>query len=338
MKTRFAFAGFRHNHILGMYNAVANHPDAQIVAACEEDGPTRQQLKDQGKIAITHDSCAAMLAQVPCDVLAVGDLYAKRGGLLIRGLEAGKHVIADKPICTRLDELDRIEELSRGGGLAVGCQFDLRSSGSFLAVRKLLQDGAIGDVQTICFTGQHPLSYGKRPDWYFQDGCHGGTINDIFIHAADALEWLTGRRIVEVVAARAWNSSFPQAPKFQIGAQVMLRLDNDAGVLGDVSYLAPEGCGHGSPTYWRLTLHGSGGMIEFQNASKSILLAAHSDASPRQVDVQPKRPDAYLADFLSLVQGRGEGVSLTTAQVLRASRIALLAQKAADQSLRGVSC
>src|SRR5581483_4595745 len=130
---------------------------------------------------------------------------------------------------------------------------------------------------TIHVTAQHPLLLDKRPAWYFEPGKHGGTINDIAIHATDLIPWLTGRKLVEVVAARAWNARLPQFPHFQDAAQFMLKLDNSGGVMADVSYLAPDGINYKAPQYWRVTCHGSDGLIEAKYMSPTIQLARRAD-------------------------------------------------------------
>lgn len=330
MPLRFAFAGFRHGHIFSLLDRVRRSPDCLLVAACEEDATTRAELTATGKVEITHDSCARMLAEVPCDVLAVGDYYGSRGDRAIQGLEAGKHVILDKPVCTTLEELDRIESLAGQHSLAVGCQLDMRSGATRQTLRRLVRAGAIGEVHTIAFSGQHPLLYGSRPDWYFQPGCHGGTINDIAIHAFDLIPWVSGRDITEVVAARAWNARTPQAPHFQDCAQFMLRLDNGGGVLGDVSYLAPDRCGYAVRQYWRFTLHGSDGMAEIRNGDPHVMLATHADPAPRDIlgEGDPS-PRDYFLDFLACANGHTAEADLTTAHVLRAARLALSVQAAA---------
>lgn len=333
MAIRFAFAGFRHGHIFDLLEAVRTDESLQIVAACEEDAATRAELSGGGTVSITYDNFDRMLEEVACDVVAIGDYYGRRGSLAIRALRAGKHVISDKPICTRLDELEQIEAICRQKNLAFGCQLDLRNSAALRAARQAVLEGQIGPVHTICVTGQHPLLWGQRPAWYFQPGGQGGTINDIFIHGADAVEWITGRRIVEVVASHAWNARLTQVPFFQDGAQLMLRLDNGGGVLSDVSYLAPEKCGYSSPQYWRFTLHGSDGFIEFDCRNPSIVIATGTDKSPRTIPAREGATRAYFADFLAQVRGQGKDVSLSTAQVLRASRIALRAQQSADEAL-----
>ncbi len=312
--------------------AVRENADLQVVAACEEDGPTRAAIAKEGKVQITHDSIPQMLAEVPCDVVAIGDYFQKRGGIAIRALEAGKHIISDKPLCTRLSELEKIEYLAGRGHLAVGLQLDLRSNGAYAAARDVIASGEIGQVRTLAFSGQHPLLYGIRPQWFFEDDCHGGTLNDIFIHTADAIEWLTDRRIVEVVCARCWNAKAAAAPHFQDAAQVVLRLDNDGGAIGDVSYLAPDKCGYGVGCYWRTVIHGDKGMIEIESRGKQIMVATDADAQPRLIDAKAGLGRPYFRDFLAQVAGAAD-VALSTGQVLRASRIALLAQQAADLQL-----
>lgn len=333
---RFAFAGFRHGHIMGLLAKVKAAKAAALVAACEEDAATRDSLAKAGTVEITHAAFDTMLADVPCDVVAIGDVYARRGGMAIRALEAGKHVILDKPVCTSLTELATLEAMARQKGLSIGCQLDMRSGATRQTLRQLIRDGAIGEVLTVSFSGQHPLMLGTRPAWYFEAGLHGGTINDIAIHAMDAIPWLTGREITEVVAARVWNGKTPRYPWFQDCAQLMLRLDNGGGVLGDVSYLSPDRCGYAVRPYWRMTIHGSGGLLEIACGENTVLLANHSDAQPRLLPAHVLRQEDYFDDFLYEVRGQPEKAELTTALVVRAARLALTAQRAAEEGATGV--
>ena len=44
MKTRFAFAGFRHGHIIDLLTGVEERTDTEVVACCEEDAATPDAL------------------------------------------------------------------------------------------------------------------------------------------------------------------------------------------------------------------------------------------------------------------------------------------------------
>lgn len=328
MPIRIAFMGFRHGHIFDCYNRALASDDFEVVAACEEDEETRAQLAENGKAEITHDDYSAMLNEVDCDVIAVGDYYGKRGSLIIKALELGKHAISDKPICTSLQELDRIEALSSAKGLAVGCMLDLRDNGLFIRVRELVGDGAIGEVRSIAFGGQHPLMYGTRPNWYFEEGKHGGTINDIGIHGFDLIPWITGLEISEITAARSWNT-FAEVPCFMDAGQFMLKLSNGAGVLGDVSYFMPDSMGYTLEQYWRFTIFGSEGMIETSYNSKGVTLAVNGDKKPKVFSAGKPNPGGYLESFAEEITA-GSTNGLSTGEVLRAARIALETQQAGD--------
>lgn len=333
---RLAFIGFRHGHAMSLYTAAAAHPDIQIVAACEEDPATADGLRQGGKVQITHTNYLDMLDRVPCDAVGVGDYFEKRGRLILQALRRGKHVIADKPLCTRRSELDEITRIAREERLCVGCLLDLRGSGAYRTVRRLIAENAIGQVHTVTFLAQHPLIYASRPAWYWTPDQHGGTINDIAIHAIDIIPWVTGRKITAVSAARAWNARLPQHPHFQDAAQLMLKLDNGGGVMGDVSYLAPDACGYSIPQYWRMTFHGSAGLLECSLDKFPVLLARNTDKEPQILPPDPPVPNAALNSFLREIQGATADIAPTTQEVLAASRITLIAQEAADTNQHDV--
>ena len=324
MKTRFAFAGFRHAHILDLLAGVNERGDTEVVACCEEDAATRAGLS----VAITHTDFATMLREVECDVIAIGDYYGRRGALAIAALEAGRHVLGDKPLCTTLDEQAAIERLAAKRHLLVGLQLDTRDYAAFRTLREIIASGEVGEVCTIRIDGQHPLLIGKRPAWYFEPGKHGGTLNDIGIHAFDFVPWLTGLDWRAIDAARSWNGKARDYPHFDDCAQLMATLDNGAGVLADFSYLAPDRLGYKLPHYWHVLIHGTNGLAEAHLQAEHVTVITDTSAIPEIRPVVEKRTRGYLDDFLGEL--RGECPALTSALCLRASRLALEAQARAD--------
>lgn len=326
MAIRFAFAGFRHAHIYDLLTGVEERDDCELVAACEEDATTREHLATAARVKITHDSFAMMLRKVECEVIAVGDVYGKRGGIILEALHAGRHVLADKPLCTSLPEQLEIERLARERNLVVSCMLDSRCTGAFLTLREVIRSGELGEICTINVAGQHPLLLGKRPTWYFEPGQHGGTINDIGIHAFDFIPWLTGAAWQATLAARCWNAKARTTPHFGDCAQFMAMLANGAGVQADLSYLAPDQLGYTLPQYWRLLVHGTRGMAETHLGAPEVRIVTDADAAVRSQPAAPPRVRGYLADFLHEVAGRTELADLRSEDCLRASRLALEAQ------------
>ena len=327
-KIHVAFMGFRHGHIGDVYRRIQKRDDAEIVAACEEDEATRRTLSAEGTFKITHNSFEAMLAEVPADVIAVGDYYGKRGRILIQALEHGCHVISDKPVCTSLKELDQIEKLAAAKSLVVGCQLDLRDCAASTAARMAIKAGEIGEVHAISFGGQHSLMFGTRPGWYFEPGKHGGTINDIAIHAINSIPWITGRRFTLINSARNWNARLKEVPHFKDAAQMMLTMDNGCGVLGDVSYLMPDNFGGKIPLYWHFLFWGNTGVLDI--TSGSVTLYEKGEKTPRIVPLPTVQPGQYLESFLNEIKGTRQPDDLSTQEVLASARITLMIQRAAD--------
>ena len=332
-KTRIAFIGFQHPHIWDLVARAGAHPAIEVVACCEEDAATRTKLTGDPWVTITHSDYRVMLAEVPSDAVVVGEWFGKRGRVVIDSLKAGRHVLADKPMCTTLAEHDGIVRLVTEKNLTVGMMLDMRDSGVFMKVREMVRAGEIGAVQAASLGGQHPLLPGVRADWYHEEGKHGGSINDIALHGLDLLPWITGLEFSRVTAARDWAVGVPADSHFKNAGQCMLELSNGAGLMLDVSYVAPSSQGYTLPMYWRLTLWGSKGVLEASLTAKEITLHLEGEKTGRTVPIGAPDPGGYLEAFLSEMRGEAGHGRLTQAEIFRASYVTLRAQEAADHGL-----
>jgi predicted dehydrogenase len=328
---RAAFVGFQHMHIFDIYAQAQKREDVRITAVCEEDPETRSRLAGERGIPVSHSVFEQMLASVEFDLLVVGSVFAARGALILRALEAGKHVLSDKPITTELGELEEIRTLAERRGLVVGAALDLRDRGALLRTRELVRSGEIGAVRAVAFSGQHPLLPDSRPRWYFTKGNHGGTINDLAIHAVDLLPWVTGGGFTEILAARCWSAG-PEASRlrFRNAAQLMLFMDGECGVIGDVSYIAPDGLRYSLPQYWRFNFWGDLGMIESGYNLQWVRLYRSRAEAVEEIEPLPDRPGGYLDDVIDAIR---TGSTAPNASLFAATEVCLKAQQAADQGV-----
>ncbi len=318
-----AFAGFRHSHILGLYDEIQQGSDLEIVGCFEEDCQARSAMEQEKGISFPYDSYEKLLADQAVHVVAIGDYYGIRGKRIIAALKAGKHVIADKPICTDLSELEEISRLTEETGLTLCCMLDLRYMPQVQKVKEMVKSGELGEIHLASFTGQHCLDYGNRPGWYFEEGKHGGTINDIAIHGIDLLRLITGENLSEILFSKTWNAFAEKEPKFQDCAQFTVKLGTIT-VNADVSYAAPK-CTEMLPTYWEFTLWGTKGMARF-NLKEPILSVYQTEKEV--YSFEQKKPE-IVQDFLKEV--RGEESLMNTRDVLKTQRQILQIQKAANQ-------
>lgn len=314
---RIGFAGFRHGHIFGLHNVAKNNDNVEIVAAWEENSEAKSAAEEKG-VSFNCGSYEDMLNDSSIDIIAIGDYYGRRGELAIKALKAGKHIIADKPLCTTLEELDEIRSLAKEKNLKVGLMLDLRYNMNILTTKKLVEEGEIGEINNISFGGQHPLYYGSRPSWYFEDGKHGGTINDIAIHAIDVVKNYLHLDLKQVCAARTWNKLADKEPQFKESGQFMLTLSNGAGLIADVSYTIPDKVGFDLPYYWEFKIWGTEGMIAFTISSEYVELYKKTEEKVILCAGTPCDSN-YLTDFINDIKGNADftdGILASTEETL----------------------
>ena len=317
-----AFAGFRHGHIYGLYDKVTSSDRVKLVGCFEEDEKARKAATELKGINFVFSSYEDILSDSNVDIIAIGDYYGKRGKMIIEALNAGKHIICDKPICTSLSELSEIEKLAKEKGLKIMCMLDLRYGVQVENLAELLESGEIGKLINISFTGQHCLDYGNRPEWYYEDGKHGGTINDIAIHGIDIIRYLTGKNLTKVNCAKTWNAFATEVPSFPDCGQFIIEM-GDVSVMSDVSYAAPK-CNTMLPTYWDFYFWGTEGMVNYRLSENVIHLFKGEEKI-----IECKAPSSnYLEDFIDEIGGKK--LRFDTFDTLESQRQVLLIQKEAD--------
>lgn len=327
MKLRILFNGFRHGHINGLYTKVLQSDFIEIAGCIEEDPSAKRAAEDKLGISFSDLDYDQWLS-TDIDVVAIGCAYGDRGAAVIKALKAGKHVIADKPICTDMKQLDEIERLCRETNCKLICMLDLRYLPQSVATKQLLQSGRLGQVRNVSFNGQHYIDYQHRPGWYFEEGMHGGTINDLAIHGIDLVRMLTGMEFTKVDAARTWNAYAGRNPGFKDCAVFMARLDNGAGVLADISYSAPS-CAFRLPSYWEFRFWCDRGMLTFNYKDATVTVFEEGNAEPEIISC-----DSFSGDYLQeLYDEIAEDSFTCTENVLRSTRTTLWLQQFADREV-----
>ncbi len=330
MALRVAFVGFRHGHVSSLYPEARELDYVEIVGAVEEDAAARGDFVEPLGVELTHETLDEMLDDTDFDLLCCVDYYGKRGSIAIRALEAGKHFLTDKPLCTKREEFEQIVALAREKDLAVQIALTMRYGAACQTMARIVQDGGIGEFCTGIVLGQHPLAYGSRPNWYFEEGKQGGTINDLFIHGTDMIGWATGLEFSKVIAAEAWNARADWAPFFQDSAQVVYELSNGSKLMGDCSYLTPEK----AHAPWQFFLWGTEGHVHLCGEDLTWQRAGEGD-----VAVEVKASSQIGDPFVDIASHLEHGTErwLTNEDCFKAQMASLAGQEAADSGERDMT-
>ncbi|WP_271177379.1 Gfo/Idh/MocA family protein [Leifsonia poae] len=135
------------------------------------------------------------------DICTPGDSHAE---IAIAALEAGKHVLCEKPLANSVDEAERMAEAAdaaRARGIRSMVGFSYRRVPAIGFARKLVQDGRLGDIRQVrAVYLQDWLTDEDGPmTWRLDKTLAGsGALGDIGAHAIDLVEHLTGSRLATV--------------------------------------------------------------------------------------------------------------------------------------------
>ncbi len=328
MSLRVAVVGFRHGHITSIVSAAQNLDYVELVGAVEEDDADMQYVERAG-VELTHPTFDALIDDVDFDLVCCGDYYAKRGELAIKALRAGRHFHTDKPLCTEIEQLREIKRLCEETGREINVHLSMRYRAASLTMLRAIQDGHVGRFLAASSFGQHPLGYpDTRPHWYFEQGNHGGTINDLWIHGADLLRWTTGLEYESIVAAECWNARLAEVPFFQDGAQCLMRMEGGPRVFADVSYMPGMG--------WQFFVTGEEAYMTAQREDVIIRREGGQDEKIELATADEIPAPSPFHDFASHLE-HGTDRWLTMDDCFKSTMAVLAAQKAADTGNRDVA-
>ncbi|MDX2137976.1 MAG: Gfo/Idh/MocA family oxidoreductase [Chloroflexota bacterium] len=141
------------------------------VVACADVDEARAQVFAK-EYAIRALSVAALLADPQIEIIINLTIPKVHAEVSLAILEAGKHVYSEKPLAATREDGLRILATADAAGLRVGCAPDTVLGGGIQTCRKLIDDGAIGDVVAATgFMGSHgPDGWHPNPYMFFQRG------------------------------------------------------------------------------------------------------------------------------------------------------------------------
>jgi predicted dehydrogenase len=165
-----------------------------------------------------------------------------------KALEAGKHVVCEKPLATALPDAHELVEAAAAAGVVATVPFVYRFYPTVREARARVADGEAGDVRVVHGSYlQDWLSTAEDQNWRV-DPLLGGasrTFADIGVHWCDLVEFTTGHRIV-ALAARLLTAISRRGQDTQVSAvdtedAASLIFETDGGAIGSlvVSQVSP---------------------------------------------------------------------------------------------------
>lgn len=140
----------------------------------------------------------AFLSDPDIDAVLVAAPNSEHKNLAVAALNAGKHVISEKPAVLTTDELEEIIKASKENGKLFTVHHNRRWDRDFLALKRLIENGKIGTPFYI--ESRVQAANGIANEWRKYKKFGGGLLYDWGVHLIDQILYLTDSRVTEVYA------------------------------------------------------------------------------------------------------------------------------------------
>lgn len=193
-------------------------------------------------MAKVHPSIDALLADSSLDLVVIASPDEHHCSQAIAALEAGKHVVVDKPFALDLTEARRMADAARAAGRMLSVFHNRRWDADFLTLRELVEGGRLGAIMQF---ESHFDRFRPVPLDRWKDHRAGGVWQDLGPHLVDQVMQLFGMPVDVIADIGAQKSAAPDY------AHVVLRYPTLRAIL-HISQAVPD---HGL----RFAVHGTGG-------------------------------------------------------------------------------
>lgn len=288
---------------------------ARLVALCDNDPPKLRALTQRLDVPHAVRSIDDLLSIDELDAVDICLPSHLHREAVLRCLEAGKHVLCEKPLALTAEEILEIIEAQERVGKVVLVGMNHRYREDSIRLKRLTEEGVLGEPFYVRATWLKRRD-GIRPDsWHFRaETSGGGVMMDLGIHLLDLALWLCDYPEPECVAA----SFYRHRPEIDVedSAVATVRCRGGLRVVLDASWqpLSPE------EQEYRVDLFGSEGSGRLRSSRlepfrvfrrmHGSLVDVGPDPGRRGGNVYMESYEREIAYFTEVVNGREEAPPL----------------------------
>lgn len=322
---RFGILGAARIAPTALINPARRSTGAQVIAIAARDPQKAQAFAQKHHIDRVHDSYADLIADPEIDAIynpLPNSLHAEWS---IRALEAGKHVLCEKPIASNATEARQMAAAADRAGNVLMEAFHYRYHPLTVRAIEIVQGGELGQIHRIETTMCIPVRRLKDIRWDYE--LAGGALMDAGCYTIHLLRTLAGAQ-PKVIKAQAWLRS-PQVDRV-----VKADFSFDSGMSGHIH------CSMLSPTLINLgaKVVGENGQLTIRNPFVPQIyhrLSVRTGKGTRHENFGKKASyDYQLAAFIAAVRN-GAPFPTNMGDAIANMRVIDAVYKAAGLKLRG---
>lgn len=234
---------------LGAYN---RNPEAKISAICDLNEERARKVAQKYNAEKVYTDYRELLADPGIDAVSICTWNNTHAQFAIAAVQAGKHVLVEKPLCRTVEEALQVEQAVRASGKLLQVGYVRRFDPNVEVIRQFIDNGEFGNLY---YAKASTLRRLGNPGGWFSDVTRsgGGPLIDIGVHVIDLCWYLMGRPKVKTISANTYRqlgnranvrhlSSYKAADydasvnTVEDLANAIIRFENGASLMVDVSF------------------------------------------------------------------------------------------------------
>ena len=177
---------------LSHLSIVRAHPDVNLVGVCDSTGYLLDILGKYTGVD-TYKDLTRLLDEKQPQAIIIATPTHLHAGMIRQAIQRGIHVFCEKPLVIDPAESHELAELAAERGVVTQVGYHNRFVGPFQEVKRLLDAGAIGPVNTALAEAYGPVILKPAGrSWRSQRSTGGGCLYDYAAHPLNLLTWYLG--------------------------------------------------------------------------------------------------------------------------------------------------
>jgi xylose dehydrogenase (NAD/NADP) len=166
---------------------------AQVLAVASRDDARAESYARAHGIERSYGNYEELLEDPDVEAVYISLPNSMHVGWTMRALQAGKHVLCEKPFSRHPDEVDQAFDLAESAGLVLSEGFMWRHHPQTAKLVQLVADGAIGSLRIVRAAFSFPLAaVHGADDARFDPDLDGGALMDVGCYCLSAIRLLAG--------------------------------------------------------------------------------------------------------------------------------------------------
>jgi predicted dehydrogenase len=256
---------------------VAESPDMRLMALCERDASRGDAFSQRFPGVPVYDDLDRVLADDAIEGVLIATPPATHHALVKRALEAGKHVLVEKPLATTVEHAEDLVSLAARSDLVLMPGHTFVYSPAVNTVRSLITEGVIGEVY---FVTSARMNLGK----YQRDG----VVTDLAPHDLSILMYWLDEPVVQVTttACTVFQEGVPET------AFMTLTFESGTRANIQVSWLAPR-------KVRQMVVVGSKRMVQYDDTASDEPIRIYDRGMDMESDGAPASFGEYQLTYRS---------------------------------------